>query len=88
MTLRMYADRKGIELDHISVKLKHGRVHGKDCEECERQDGFVDVIERDITLRGNLDEAIGKRMLEIADRCPVHRTLHNEILVKSKLVEE
>ena len=78
MTLRMYAKRKGLEVDEIKVELQHSRIPSDDCEPCEDQKGLVDRIERIITLRGNLTEAQRNRMLEIADMCPVHRTLMNQ----------
>ena len=87
MTLRMYADRKKWPLEDVVVRLKHQKVHAKDCEECEDKNVKIDEIEREIEVHGPLDEAQKKRLLEIADRCPVHRTLHSEIVVKTKLKE-
>lgn len=78
MTLRMYANRKQLALEDIGVELSHRRSHGEDCEDCEGEKKFVDVIERNITLRGELSDDQRKRLLEIADRCPVHLTLENE----------
>jgi len=83
MTLRMYADRKGWPLDDVRVHLSHGKIHAKDCETCETTSGKVDQIVRHIELVGDLDEEQTARILEIADRCPVHRTLHGEVVVKS-----
>ena len=85
MTLRMYADRKGWDLQEVDVHLSHAKEHKQDCEECENPKSKIDVIEREIVLKGELDEAQQKRLLEIADRCPVHRTLHNEIQVHTSL---
>ena len=85
MTLRMYADRKKWPLEDVVVRLKHQKVYAKDCEECEDKNVKIDEIEREIEVHGPLDEAQKKRLLEIADRCPVHRTLHSEIVVKTKL---
>jgi len=85
MTLRMYADHKKWPLEDVVVRLKHQKVHAKDCEECEDKNVKIDEIEREIEVHGPLDEAQKKRLLEIADRCPVHRTLHSEIVVKTKL---
>lgn len=85
MTLRMYANRKNISLDTIEVALKHDRIHAKDCTDCERKSGFIDKIEKSIRLEGDLTDEQRQRMLEIADMCPVHRTLHNEIQIKSQL---
>lgn len=79
MTLRMYADRKGLEIDRISTEVLHGKVHSADCEDCSEEvkakGGRIDRFERLITLEGNLDAATRARMLEIAGKCPVHRTL-------------
>ena len=88
MTLRMYGDRKQLPLDGVVVRLRHQKVHATDCVECTTKEGVVDVIDREIELIGLLDESQRKRLLEIADRCPVHRTLHSEILVKSRLKDE
>ena len=85
MTLRMYADRKKWPLEDVVVRLKHQKVYAKDCEECEDKNVKIDEIEREIEVYGPLDEAQKKRLLEIADRCPVHRTLHSQIVVKTKL---
>ncbi len=79
MTLRMYADRKGWPLENVRVRLSHGKIHAKDCEECETQKGKVDRIEREITIAGDLDDEQRTRLFEIADKCPVHRTLTSEI---------
>lgn len=84
MTLRMYANHKKIDLSDIVVELIHDRVHAEDCENCEEQDQMIDKISRTITLRGNLDEAQRIRLLEIADRCPIHRTLTNQIHIETK----
>ena len=85
MTLRMYADRKGWPLKEVKVHLKHGKIHAKDCEDCETQEGKIDYIERILELEGDLDEAQRQRLTEIADKCPVHRTLHGEVKVKTTL---
>ena len=79
MTLRMYADRKGWPLEKVQVRLSHGKIHAKDCEECETQKGKVDRIEREIMITGDLDDEQRTRLFEIADKCPVHRTLTSEI---------
>ncbi|HEY5719365.1 MAG TPA: OsmC family protein, partial [Gammaproteobacteria bacterium] len=88
MTLRMYAQRKQLPLDGVRVRLSHSKVHAQDCADCPQQASRVDVIEREIVLEGALDAAQRQRLLEIADRCPVHRTLHEPLLVRSRLVEE
>jgi uncharacterized OsmC-like protein/alpha/beta superfamily hydrolase len=86
MTLRMYANRKKLALDDIRVELSHKRDHVKDCEDCEGSTRFVDVIERNIHLKGDLTSAQRKRLLEIADRCPVHLTLENDPQIVTKEV--
>jgi len=88
MTLRMYADRKGWPLENIRVRLAHAKIHAKDCGDCEATEGRIDRITRDIGVDGPLDDAQRARLLEIADRCPVHRTLHAEVKVASTLVPE
>ena len=86
MTLRMYANRKNWPLEHVVVDLQHGRSHGEDCEHCDDEHQQVDVIKRELRLSGELDETQRSRLLEIADRCPVHKTLHNKIVVETDLV--
>lgn len=85
MTLRMYAGRKGWPLESVRVSLKHGRVHAKDCDECESTTGKVDVIDKSIALVGDLDEEQRARLMEIAEKCPVNKTLLNEIRVRPEL---
>ena len=87
MTLRMYADRHEWPLESAVVRLKHQKIHATDCQECETISGKIDTIEREIELEGPLDQEQRQRLLEIADRCPVHRTLHGEIVVKTSLKE-
>ena len=85
MTLRMYADRKRWPLEAITVGLQHRKVHAVDCRECESHTGMVDRIQREIELSGDLDADQRQRLLEIADRCPVHRTLSAEIQIQTQL---
>ena len=85
MTLRMYAERKEWPLDETIVRLSHGKIHAADCENCDTDEGKVDRIEREIEVRGDLSEDQRARLLEIANKCPVHRTLHNEVSVRSSL---
>ncbi|WP_416052360.1 alpha/beta fold hydrolase [Cupriavidus basilensis] len=87
MTMRMYADRKGWPLEHVAVTLRHEKIHATDCAECSTTEGKIDWIEREITMRGPLDEAQRAALLEIADKCPVHRTLHSEVVVRTHLAE-
>jgi putative redox protein len=69
----------------VSVELRHQKIHAVDCAECETKEGKIDRIERSIALEGNLDAQQRQRLLEIADKCPVHRTLHSEVLIKTEL---
>ena len=87
MTLRMYAARKQIPLDRVSVDIRHNKFHAADCETCESQVGKVDTFQREIVLEGDLDTETRQRLLEIADKCPVHRTLHSEVQVVTTLKE-
>ena len=81
MTLRLYAQRKQWPLADVTVSLRHSRIHAEDCANCETRAGLLDRIERVIRLDGNLDDDQRERLLEIADRCPVHRTLQSEIVI-------
>lgn len=85
MTLRMYADHKRIPLERATVTLRHDKIHIDDCENCETKDGKVDQIIREISLEGDLTEDQRQSLLTIADKCPVHRTLHSEVVVESSL---
>lgn len=85
MTLRMYAAQKNWPLEKVRVSLKHDKIHASDCADCETREGKVDRIRREITLAGDLDPAQRQRLLEIADRCPVHRTLNAEVSVQTTL---
>lgn len=85
MTLRMYADRKDWPLEEVDVHLSHSRNHKEDCSDCNNSRKLVDHIKRTIVLQGDLDETQRNRLLEIANRCPVHRTLHNRIEVDTTL---
>jgi uncharacterized OsmC-like protein/pimeloyl-ACP methyl ester carboxylesterase len=87
MTLRMYAARKKLPLEHVVVELKHSRDYLEDCEGCEEKPLQIDVLERELTLQGALTVADKERLLQIADRCPVHRTLHNHLQVRTVLVD-
>lgn len=87
MTLRMYADRKKWDLKEVRVHLQHSKEHCEDCADADNPKSKIDTIERVLELEGNLDEKQRERLKEIADRCPVHRTLHSEIRVKTRLGE-
>jgi putative redox protein len=86
MTIALYARRKGWPLVNVVVRLTHSKIHAADCAECETREGKLDRIEREITLEGELDDTQRARLLEIAEKCPVHRTLRSEIDIKSRLV--
>jgi len=86
MTLRLYAQRKGIDLQRITIRLRHLRIHAEDCMDCETKEGLLDRIDREIELTGNLDEAQKLRLLEIAERCPVHRSLKSEINIQTSVL--
>ena len=88
MTLKMYASFKKLALDSATVTVTHDKVHAEDCADCESTEGKVDEFRRQISLEGDLTDAQRQRMLEIADRCPVHRTLHGEIKVRSSLADD
>ena len=87
MTLRIYADSKQLPLDRVQVALRHAKIHASDCAECETREGRIDRIERLITLEGELDASARAKLLDIANRCPVHRTLHSEVSVPTRLAE-
>ncbi len=83
MTLRMYAERKGLALESVEVRLSHRRIHAKDCEDCETEEGMLDEIQSKIRVEGDLDETQRTRLLEIATHCPVHRTLSSEVRIRT-----
>jgi putative redox protein len=85
MTLRMYAKRKSIPLAHVAVDLRHSRNYFEDCESCDEQSANIEALERIVTLHGDLSDQQQQRLMAIADRCPVHRTLHNDLQVKTLL---
>ena len=87
MTMRLYADRKALPLDRVTVTLRHSKIYAKDCEECETREGMLDQIDRVIGMEGALDADQRKRLLEIADKCPVHRTLTSEIRILTKAAD-
>jgi len=85
MTLRMYARAKGWPLHRVITTIRHDKVHARDCADCETREGRIDRLEREIELEGPLDDAQRKRLLEIAERCPVHRTLSSEVKLVTRL---
>ncbi|MFL6792735.1 MAG: alpha/beta fold hydrolase [Bradyrhizobium sp.] len=87
MTMRMYADRKALPLERVTVTLRHSKIHAKDCAECETRDGMLDQIDRVISMDGALDADQRKRLMEIADKCPVHRSLTSEVRILTKAAD-
>jgi putative redox protein len=87
MTMRLYAERKALPLERTTVTLKHSKIHAEDCAECETKAGMLDQIDRVIAMEGNLDADQRKRLMEIADKCPVHRTLTSEIRIVTKAAD-
>jgi len=85
MTLALYARRKQWPLEAVTVRLEHARIHAQDCAECETKEGHLDRIEREITLEGTLTDEQKHRLMEMADRCPVHRTLTSEVNIRTRL---
>jgi len=86
MTIALYARRKGWPLTGVTVRLRHSRIHADDCAECETKQGMLDRIEREIAVAGELTEEQRNKALEIANKCPVHRTLTSEINIRTSLV--
>lgn len=87
MTIQMYAKRKGWDLKNVEVHTNYGKDHALDCEQCDESSAKIDTFKREIKLEGNLDEKQINRILQIADKCPVHKTLHNETQVITSLIE-
>ena len=86
MTISFYARRRGWPLESVTVSLHHSKIHAIDCAECETKEGKIDRIEREIHLAGSLTEEQRSKLMEIADRCPVHQTLTSEINIRSRAV--
>jgi putative redox protein len=87
MTMRLYADRKSLPLERVTVTLQHGKIYATDCAECETKAGMLDQIDRVIAMEGDLDAEQRQKLIEIADKCPVHRTLTSEIRIVTKAAE-
>ena len=86
MTIQMYVKRKGWDLQNVEVHTSYSKTHAEDCENCENKESKIDTFNREIKLKGNLDDKQIQRILKIADKCPVHKTLHNDIQVITKLI--
>jgi putative redox protein len=86
MTVSLYARRKGWPLESVTVRLHHSKIHAEDCAECETKTGTLDRIEREIHFEGALTEEQVSRLKELADKCPVHRTLTSEIDIRTRVV--
>jgi putative redox protein len=86
MTVALYARRKEWPLQSVSVRLEHAKIHAADCADCETREGKLDEITLDLILTGVLSEEQRARLLEIAGKCPVHRTLTSEVSIRSKLI--
>jgi uncharacterized OsmC-like protein len=85
MTLALYARRKGWPLSDVTVRLRHSKIHAEDCAECETKEGMLDRIEREIVVSGALQDEQRAQLLNIAEKCPVHRTLTSEISIVTRL---
>ena len=86
MTISLYARRKGWPLENVTVSLHHSKIHAIDCAECETKVGRIDRIEREIQLTGALTYEQRAKLMEIADRCPVHQTLTSEINIRTRAI--
>ena len=86
MTVALYARRKSWPLEAVTVRLRHGKIHAADCANCETNEGMIDRIERDLEFAGRLTEEQSSKLLEIAQKCPVHRTLVSEIDIRTRVL--
>jgi putative redox protein len=87
MTVRLYAARKQWPLEQVVVRLKHSKVHAEDCVDCEKPTAMIDRIDRALEFIGPLDEEQQSRLLQIANQCPVHRTLSSRIDIKTIAIQ-
>jgi putative redox protein len=88
MTVRMYAERKQWPLKRVEVRLAHSKIHAQECATCDTKGGMLDRIEREIALFGDLSDEQQHRLLEIAERCPVHQTLVSEVQICTRLIAD
>ena len=86
MTIGLYARKRRWPLENITVSLRHSRIHAADCEDCETKEGKIDRIELDVQLTGSLTGEQREKLMEIAERCPVHQTLTSEINIKTRAI--
>ena len=86
MTVALYARRKSWPLEAVTVRLRHAKIHAADCADCESKEGMIDHIERDLEFTGRLTEEQSSKLLEIAQKCPVHRTLVSEIDIRTHVL--
>ena len=86
MTVALYARRKGWPLESVTVRLRHFKIHAADCADCETKEGKIDRIERDLEFSGPLGTEQRSKLLEIAEKCPVHRTLVSEINIRTRVL--
>ena len=88
MTIALYARRKAWQLTAVTVRLRHSKIHAEDCAECETKEGMLDRIDREIALHGDLTDEERAKLLDLAGKCPVHRTLTSEIKIRTSLAQE
>ena len=86
MTVRMYAARRDWPLEGVEVRLRHERVHARDCADCDTRDVMLDKVTKELTLRGPLEEAQRARLVEISERCPVQRTLQRSVVIETHVM--
>lgn len=86
MTVALYARRKSWPLEAVTVRLRHAKIHAADCADCETQEGMIDRIERELEFTGQLSAEQRAKLLEIAQKCPVHRTLVSEIDIRTRVL--